>query len=248
MATIDYLDQLAASAPGRAYKRNVLAALDLQPGQTTLDIGCGPGTDLADLAAGVTPAGSVIGLDHDLVMVDQARARLAAYPNVEVRVGDAHAMPLDDGTVDRARVDRVLQHLTDPVRVMAEFGRVARPGARIVMAEPDWDGLLIDSPDLSRSRAFTQYVTTEVIRNPDIGRSLARLATRAGLTVRSVTAVTPVISDFDTADQLFGLRRTTARAVDAGYLDTSAPAWLDRLASEPFLASCTIFIAVAEAP
>ncbi|MEV1250109.1 methyltransferase domain-containing protein [Nonomuraea sp. NPDC049750] len=105
MTTVAYLDQLAASAPGRAYKRDLLTMMDLRPGQTVLDIGCGPGTDLADLSDGVTSSGTVIGLDHDPAIADQARLRLADRTNVEIRVGDAHAMPLDDGAVDRARTD-----------------------------------------------------------------------------------------------------------------------------------------------
>ncbi|MCA2228027.1 methyltransferase domain-containing protein [Nonomuraea aurantiaca] len=240
MTTIAYLDQLAASAPGRAYKRDLLAMMDLRPGQTVLDIGCGPGTDLADLSDGVAPSGTVIGLDHDPAMADQARLRLADRTNVEIRVGDAHAMPLDDGTVDRARTDRMLQHVPDPGRVLAEFRRVARPGAGIAMAEPDWHGLLIDSP---AGPGLVRYITTEVIRNPAIGRSLARLAEQAGLTVRTATVFSPVIRDLETAEQLFGLSRTLSRAVRAGYLEDPAD-----LGSGPFLASCALFMVVADAP
>ena len=239
MTTIAYLDQLAASAPGRAYKRDLLTMMDLRPGQTVLDIGCGPGTDLADLSDGVTSSGTVIGLDHDPVMADQARVRLADRTNVEIHVGDAQAMPLDDGTVDRARTDRMLQHVPDPGRVLAEFRRVARPGGVIAMAEPDWHGLLIDSP---ASQGLVRYITTEVIRNPDIGRSLVRLAEQAGLTVRTAVVFSPVIRDLETAEQLFGLHRTLSRAVDAGYLDSAD------LDPAPVLVSCALFMVVADAP
>jgi cyclopropane fatty-acyl-phospholipid synthase-like methyltransferase len=56
-----YYAQIAASSPGRGYKEQVLAALDLRPGHTVLDVGCGPGTDLADMAEAVTETGAVIG-------------------------------------------------------------------------------------------------------------------------------------------------------------------------------------------
>ncbi|MGO4428012.1 helix-turn-helix transcriptional regulator, partial [Streptomyces sp. MCAF7] len=56
---IGYLDRLAGTDVGRSYKRLVLDALDIRPGQTVLDMGCGPGTDLAALAEAVTPSGAV---------------------------------------------------------------------------------------------------------------------------------------------------------------------------------------------
>jgi hypothetical protein len=95
----------------------------------------------------------------------------------------------------------------------------------------------------SAGPGLVRYITTEVIRNPAIGRSLARLAEQAGLTVRTATVFSPVIRDLETAEQLFGLSRTLSRAVRAGYLEDPAD-----LGSGPFLASCTLFMVVADAP
>ncbi|WUH99663.1 methyltransferase domain-containing protein [Spirillospora sp. NBC_00431] len=245
---IAYLDQVAASAPGQAYKQHVMDSLGLEPGQTVLDIGCGPGTDLVSMAAAVSPNGRVIGVDRDPAMVDEARARLAGQLLGEVRSGDAHALPLDEGSVDRARTDRVLQHVADPSRVLAEFRRVSRPGGRIVMAEPDWDGLLIDSPDRAVSRGLTRFITTEIVRNATIGRSLARLCVDAGLSVRSVMPSAPLFCDFETADQVLGLRRNVARAITAGYLDGGAQEWVEEAGSRPFLATALLFVVTAEVP
>ncbi|MGI5487919.1 methyltransferase domain-containing protein [Microtetraspora malaysiensis] len=245
---IAYLDGVAASLPGQAYKQQVLHLLDLHPGQCVLDIGCGPGTDLAAMAAAVAPDGSVIGVDRDPAMIVEAQARVAEHPLVDVRSGDVHALPLEDGSVDRARTDRVLQHVADPARVLSEFRRVARPGGRIVMAEPDWDGLLIDSPQPARSRELTRFITSEVVRNANVGRSLARLCAESGLNVRSVLTVAPVFRNFATADQIFGLRRNAARASAAGYLTGDATQWIETLASGPFLATALLFLVTAEVP
>ncbi|MFI7107564.1 hypothetical protein ACIBK9_14720 [Nonomuraea sp. NPDC050227] len=40
---IAYLDHVASTDVGRGYKRQILDLLDLRPGQTVLDLGCGPG-------------------------------------------------------------------------------------------------------------------------------------------------------------------------------------------------------------
>ncbi|MFC5813471.1 methyltransferase domain-containing protein [Nonomuraea harbinensis] len=245
---IAYLDQVTASAPGRAYKQQVLELLELQPGQCVVDIGCGPGTDLAAMNAGVAPTGSVVGIDRDPAMVAEARARVVELPRTEVHLGEAHALPLKDRTVDRARTDRMLQHVADPSQVLAEFRRVSRPGGRIVMAEPDWEGLLIDSLQPAMSRGLSRFICAEIVRNARIGRSLPRLCRDAGLDVQSVVAVAPVIDDFTTADQLFGLRRNVTRAVAAGYLDAAAEEWIEDVSSRPFLATALLFLVVAERP
>src|SRR3954451_8878047 len=125
---IGYYGQVAESAAGRDYKRDLLAALDLHPGQAVLDAGCGPGTDLAAMAALVTETGTVIGVDVDESMVAEARRRTAGTRGVEVRHGDAHRLPLDAASVDRVRADRMVQHVADPAVVFAEFRRVLRPG------------------------------------------------------------------------------------------------------------------------
>lgn len=245
---IAYLDHVAASAAGRDYKQQVLHLLDLHPGQTVLDIGCGPGTDLVAMVTAVAPAGRVIGVDRDPMMLAEARTRLAERSLVEIRSGDVHALPVDEGSVDRARTDRVLQHVADPTQVLTEFRRVARPGGRIVMAEPDWEGLLIDSPQPAMSRGLVRFLAEEIIRNPTIGRNLARLCRETGLVVRSVVTTAPVFRDFTTADHLFGLRRNVARAIDAGHLEPDAGGWIDDLSSQPFLASALLFLVVAEVP
>jgi len=56
----DYLTRLAASDLGRSYKSLVLNELGVQPGAVVVDLGCGPGADLAALAdaAGSTGTGS----------------------------------------------------------------------------------------------------------------------------------------------------------------------------------------------
>lgn len=281
--SVDYLDRLAATDLGRFYKGRMLDELDVRPGQTVLDLGCGPGTDLGALAEAVggtgtdartpaatrtatatnTPAdrdtdtatrtgpgsgpGAVIGVDNDDAAVDAARERTAGQDTVTVHLGDIHDLPLAERSVDRARTDRVLQHVADPVRALREAHRVLRPGGRLVMGEPDWDTLAIDHPDADLSRAYTRFVTDKVIRNARIGRQLPRLAAEAGFTVPTVIPVTPAFRDVRAADKILGLARTTQRAVAAGYFtEEAARRWLDHLAEGPFLAAVTFYIVVAE--
>lgn len=245
---VGYLDRLATSDLGRSYKRRMLGELDLRAGHRVLDLGCGPGTDLEALARAVTSTGAVIGFDHDRNMVDAARSRTAGQAVVDVRQADIHDLPMPDHTADRARTDRVLQHVADPLAALGEIRRVLRPGGRLVMGEPDWETLAIDHPDGELTRAYTRHVAERVIRNAGIGRQLARLATESGFRVPTVIPVAPVFRDVQVADKILGLERTTRRAVEAGYFsDQAAKTWLSHLTRGPFFAAVTFYIVVAEA-
>src|SRR5690606_3802174 len=61
----------------------------LQPGMTLLDVGCGPGTLTADLAARVAP-GRVVAIDRSSDVVEEAKAATASVGNVEVEVGNLY--------------------------------------------------------------------------------------------------------------------------------------------------------------
>jgi ubiquinone/menaquinone biosynthesis C-methylase UbiE len=221
--TIPYLDHTAASAPGQRYKAQLLALLAPQTGQTALDVGCGPGTDLGAFAAAVGPTGHVIGVDHDPAMVAEAARRFADVSYVDIRTGDAHELPVDGASVDRARADRVLQHVADPTGVLSEIRRALKPGGRVALADNDWDSLAIDDPDIETSRAYTRFIVEHVVRNPAVGRQLARLAHDAGLTVEAVVSDAITFTDYATAQPILRFDTVAARGVAAGALAPSAP-------------------------
>jgi ubiquinone/menaquinone biosynthesis C-methylase UbiE len=244
---ITYLDAAAGTTVALEYKTRSIGALNLRPGHVVADIGCGPGTDLGRLADAVGTDGSVIGIDREPRMLNEARRRLADQPNVRLHRGDVHALPLPDGSVDRARADRVLQHVLDPAKAIAEVRRVLRPGGLFGAAEPDWDTLAVADQDIEVSRGFAHFVAARV-RNATIGRQLVRLCARAGLRVRSVEPIAVTFQDFDTADGVLGLRRNAARGVQAEKLAAAdAEAWVHRLANGPFLAGFTFYLVIAEA-
>ncbi|MFF0232875.1 methyltransferase domain-containing protein [Micromonospora sp. NPDC005254] len=206
-----------------------------------------PGTDLGRLADAVQAGGRVVGVDRDARMLAEAGRRLADRETIELRAGDAHTLPLDDSSMDRARMDRVLMHVEDPATVLTEGRRVLRLGGVLAMAEPDWDTLAVADEDVRTSRGFARFVAGRV-RNPTIGRELVRLSVQVGLRVRSVEAVAVVFRDFDTADRILGLRRNSARAVAAGELtDADVQPWLRRLTDGPLLAGFTLYLVTAEA-
>src|SRR5262245_42995912 len=88
-----------ASFPGVANPQRIAP---IAAGATAVDIGCGAGMDLLLAAAAVGSAGRAIGVDMTEAMADRARtsAHALGLDHVEVRIGDALALPIETESVD----------------------------------------------------------------------------------------------------------------------------------------------------
>ena len=120
--------------------RLLRAALAPLPGRRVLDVGTGTGRAGISLAQA---GASVVGVDasSEMLAVARLRARTAGV-HVELLPGDAHALPLADGSVDAAVSLRVLMHTPDWDRCLAELCRVSR-----------WR-VVVDFPSLASAAAF----------------------------------------------------------------------------------------------
>jgi ubiquinone/menaquinone biosynthesis C-methylase UbiE len=146
-APLDALDALPDVAARRQRMSELLGAT---PGDVVVDVGCGTGAAVRELAAhGVR----VIGVDVGEAVLDVARERARLSPTAEFVLADAAALPLDDGSVDGYRAERLFAHLTDPAAALAEARRVLAPGGRIVLQDQDWDALIVAADDDAATRA-----------------------------------------------------------------------------------------------
>ena len=77
------------------FGRAALEKLALRSGESVVDVGCGTGQTLLDLASAVGSSGHVLGVDVSETMAEGARQRIGAskLSNVEVIVGDAERHP-----------------------------------------------------------------------------------------------------------------------------------------------------------
>lgn len=244
----DYLQRLARSGAGRLFKSIADTQLSLESGHVIADLGCGPGTDLIAYADAVGPTGTVIGVDHSIDLVRRAQAETAHRSNVSIEHADIHDLPVASRSLDRVHIDRVLQHVAAPAKVLGEAVRALRPGGRIVCVEPDWATVVIDHPDLAAGCAYSRFNVEHTAPHATVGRALPRLLCEAGLTVDTIIPATAIFTDATEADQALTIRSVTERAVAAGYLTTEqGQSWLDRLAAESFFASITLFVVTATA-
>ena len=107
--------------------------LELRPGETVLDVGCGTGLSLARLRRAVGPTGHVVGIEQCPAMIGRARKRIAGQEGGNVTLLCAPAEEAEvDGCADAAlfhfthdilrrpaALDRVLQHLRSGARLVA---------------------------------------------------------------------------------------------------------------------------------
>ena len=108
-------------------RRAILGALDRQPDDRLLDIGCGGGLLLRDAAV----AGAVVtGLDHSEEMVMLARERA---PGAEVKLGEAERLPFADASFSAVSMSVVFFFFADPVAVLRESALVLEPDGRLAV-------------------------------------------------------------------------------------------------------------------
>ena len=109
--------------------------LELRRGVRGLDVACGAGFPLFELAFVHGPSSRFTGLDLWREALNRARRKIEVYglTNVDVCEADGVSMPFDDESFDLITSNLGINNFTDPPAVIAECRRIARPGARIAV-------------------------------------------------------------------------------------------------------------------
>lgn len=118
------LDQLGRAAMDR---------LGPEPGQRVIDVGCGCGQTVLQLADAVGTTGHVLGVDIARPMLDLAEQRLRASGTAHANVclADAATHPFPSASVDRIYSRFGVMFFEEPVRAFANLRRALAPGGRL---------------------------------------------------------------------------------------------------------------------
>ncbi len=197
----------------QAYKSHSWKSLKIEPGQTILDVACGTGSDLIQLADQY-PATSFIGVERSENFIAVARERAGARANIQFLSGDAHEIPLEDRRAHAARIDRSLQHVEAPAAVMREMARVTKIGGHMVACEPDWETFILFNGEFDDSRKIAGFFQRS-IRHPFLGRELASLMKECGVKQPETFVHAYWTSKLQEADVIFDVRKVADQCAEA---------------------------------
>ena len=114
----------------------LLTEAKLSPGETVLDVACGPGTVTHIASEMVGLRGKVTATDISPPMLDIARSKPHAPNSVPIEYVESPAHPLNLGDVlfDLTVCQQGLQFFPEKVEALKEMARATRPGGRIAIA------------------------------------------------------------------------------------------------------------------
>ncbi len=131
----DRMNTLMTAGMDGRWRRAAVRAARLSRGGSALDVACGTGKLTAALAAEVGPEGRVVGVDLSPAMLDQARGAFGEMPGIEFVLGNALALPFEDGSFDAAAIAFGLRNLASFEDGFRELARAVRSGGRVVCLE-----------------------------------------------------------------------------------------------------------------
>jgi SAM-dependent methyltransferase len=120
------------------------AFADLNEGFTVLDLGSGAGIDVFIASRYVGQTGKVIGVDMTEAMIEKAKAnaRKINATNVEFRLGEIEALPVDGDSVDRVISNCVINLVPNKKNAFGEIYRVLRSGGKFTVSDIVVDGTI----------------------------------------------------------------------------------------------------------
>ena len=124
---------LAEGPEGIARRMAVFEALAVESGQAILDLGCGGGHLVRELALAVGDGGRAVGLDASADQLAAARVLCDGLPAAELVEGNATNMAFADGAFEGLASIQALEYIADVDGALAEIRRVLKPGGKAAL-------------------------------------------------------------------------------------------------------------------
>jgi SAM-dependent methyltransferase len=136
--------------------QRALAALAPRPGECILDIGCGGGETVLELARAVAPDGAVVGIDLSAAVLAFARRAAEGRERVRFVQADAEAYPFEPASFNAAFSRFGVMFFADPIAAFINIRRSLKPNGR--MAFVCWRALEENQLDILPLRAASPHL------------------------------------------------------------------------------------------
>ena len=146
-ATSNLQLRMAASSAGINRRQAVLNSLNIQKGQKILDIGCGGGHLLKEIALSVGPTGISFGLDPSEAQINSAKDRCIQLKNVEFLCQGAEKIDLPTNFFNSITSTQTLEYIQNVDSVLIETKRLLEPGGKFVNVSVLWDHFRFHGPE-----------------------------------------------------------------------------------------------------
>jgi len=215
---------------------------------TIIDLGCGAGNDVIELAKIIGGQVKIIGVDHDPVMLQQGKEESKNISNVDFMLSEAYPLPFGDESISGLRTERLIQHLTQPENVIKEIGRILKPGQPLVIIETDWSSLSFYTEFVDVQKKLSAYLTDVKINNGFAARKLISYLQANNFRDIKFEIHPFVVNTLEEANEYFWIEKMIKEASEKGYItDGEYKAFyhaLQRANDEQYFA-CSINLVVA---
>ena len=245
------VEEFNTSAGAVERRSRILSALDLRPGDHVLDVGAGPGHQVAEIATAI-PGGLVKGVDSAESAITIARERWTGFDNVEFVSGDAYKLPFENSTFDVVMSSQVFEYLDNVAAALSEIFRVLKPRGRVLIHGTEWGTLLWRSSDAERMARFMS-IWDGHLADPHMPQTLAKKLRTAGFKAVKAVPVVHVETNYDSSSMSAILMKfVVGYVVSQGVSQDEADAWVDDLlgvgATGEYFFSSNEYIFSAEKP
>ena len=167
-----------------------LNKLQLTPSAQVIMLGCGTGVEARVLAGRPDFTGKIVGVDISPILISVARqfaAEDGVAKYVEFQVGDAHNLEYADASFDVVIAHTLMSHLENPLAVIKEAARIARPNCQVAIFDGDYASWTFGYSDPDFAKTMDETLIGFIVNNPRVMRTIPRLLAQAELRLEETT-------------------------------------------------------------
>jgi ubiquinone/menaquinone biosynthesis C-methylase UbiE len=131
----------------REAQNGLVSLLDINPYMSFLDVGCGTGWALGEIAKSLHGRGQFYGVDLSTKMIAKAKENFKNQANFHFMKANAELIPLNNEFFDLIICTNSFHHYLNPVKVLKEMKRLLKSGGKIYILDPTADWRLLKFAD-----------------------------------------------------------------------------------------------------